>query len=132
MRLLNALVVDEIRDTDAGTVDLVGLREDLFFDALPVLLERLTLFMEWEIAPDDRGRRQSFLLRLSDTSQKVLKEVPISFTIPEDYARPVAPLDPTLFEVPFERWGWHYLDVFTPEEHVRRLYLHVLPRENDP
>jgi hypothetical protein len=129
MRLTNALIVDEIRDTESGTVDLIGLREDLYFDALPVVLERLTLFLELQIAPDDRGIKQSLLFRLSDPNGKLLKEVPLSFTIPDGYNRPVAPLDPTLFEIPFEQWGWHFLDIFTTTEHARRLYLNVLPRD---
>lgn len=131
MRLLNALVVDEIRDTEGGTVDLIGLREDLFFDQVPVILERLTLFIELEIAPEDRGVKHSFLFRLSDTTGKTLKDVPVSFTVPPDYARPVAPLDPTFFEVPFERFGWHFIDIFTPSEHIRRIYLSILPRAID-
>ena len=53
MRILTALVVDEIRETEEGRVDLLGLREDLHFDTLPVVLERMTLFLEFEVAPED-------------------------------------------------------------------------------
>ena len=129
MRLLTALIVDEIRETEDGRVDLLGLREDLYFDAVPVLLERMTLFLELEVSPEDRGRRHALGFQLSGDDDRVLKEVPIQFSIPPDYPRPTAPLDPTLFELPFERFGPHYLDIFVGGTHARRLYLTVRPRE---
>ena len=49
--------------------------------------------------------------------------------MPPDYPRPVAALDPTLFEVPFHQFGPHFADILINGEHARRLYLSVLPRE---
>ena len=130
MQLVTALVVDEIRDsaTEEGRVDLIGLREDLFFDSVPILLEKLTLFLEVQVGVQDRGQKHRLGFRLSDHSDKVLKESPISFAIPDEFPRMVAPLDPTLFELPFERFGPHYLDIFVNGDHQRRIYLSVLPR----
>lgn len=136
MRVLTALPVDEIKDHEDGRVDLLGLREDWFFDQVPVLLERLTVFVELEIAPADRGRKHTLVFQVAEEGGKVLKAVPVSFGIPPDYPRPIAPLDPTLFEIPFERFGPHALDIFIgndgpPYDHARRVYLSIQPREND-
>lgn len=130
MQIVTALIVDEIRDSEHedGRVDLIGLRENLYFDELPVILERLTLFIEMQVGPNDRGRRHGLGFRLSDHADKVLKEVPVNFALPENFPRMTAPLDPTLFELPFERYGPHYLDLFLDGEHQRRLYLNILPR----
>ena len=130
MQIVTALIVDEIRDSasEEGRVDLIGLREDLFFDSVPVVLERLTLFVEMQIGADDRGRKHRLGFRLSDHSDKILKELPINFSLPEEFPRMTAPLDPTLFELPFERFGPHYLDMFVNGDHQRRIYLSVLPR----
>lgn len=128
MRVANALVVDEIRDQEDGSVDLIGLREDLFFDEVPVILERLTLFVELELALDDRGKRHQLELRLADDTGKVLMSSALRFTLPPDHPRPIAPLDPTLFEVPFERFGLHFLDILLNGEHARRLVLSVQQR----
>jgi len=89
----------------------------------------MTLFVELEVSPEDRGRRHALGFRLSDDDDRVLKEVPIQFSVPPDYPRPTAPLDPTLFELPFERFGPYYLDIFVAGAHARRLYLTVRPRE---
>ncbi len=129
MRVVTALIVDEIRDHDDGRVDLIGLREDLFFDQVPVLLEQMTLFLELELDEGDRGERHTLELRVVEWTGKVQKAIPVSFTVPPDYPRPTAPLDPTLFEVPFEQFGPHYLDIMANGEHARRLYLSILPRE---
>lgn len=133
MQIVTALVVDEIRDSahEEGRVDLIGLREDLYFDELPVILERMTLFIEVQLSADDRGRRHGLGFRLTDHVDKTLKEIPINFTIPENFPRMTAPLDPTLFELTFERYGPHYLDLFLDGEHQRRIYLNILPRPHD-
>jgi hypothetical protein len=128
MRLLTALVVDEIRENEDGRVDLLGLREDLYFDALPVILERLTLFLELEVSADDRGKDHTLGIRLSEATGRVLKELPLRFTVPAGFERPTAPLDPTLFELTFERFGPHQIDIFLAGEQVRHVYLSVLPR----
>jgi hypothetical protein len=128
VRILTALVVDEIRETDDGRVDLLGLREDLYFDTLPVLLKHMTLFLEFEVAPEDSGQSHRLGVRLSEANGRVLKELPLRFTVPAGFDRPTAPLNPTLFELPFEQFGLHHLDIFVAGEHARRLYLTVLPR----
>lgn len=130
MRVLNALVVDEIRDRDDGGIDLIGLREDLYFDAVPVMLEALTLFVEVAIFPEDRGKSHTLEFRLVEAETgRVAKEIPLKFAIPLDHQRPTAPLDPTLFELPFERFGTHFLDIITDGEEDRRIILSIFPRE---
>ncbi len=135
MQVLNALVVDEIREDADGVTSLIGLRDTLHFAQLPVILERLLLYIELEIAPEDRGQPHILALRLSSADGKMLKAVPIKFGVPDDYDLPTAPLDPTLFEITFEQYGLHVIDIFysdasTPNpEHARRLYLNVLPHE---
>jgi hypothetical protein len=130
VRVLNALVVDEIQDREDGGIDLIGLREDLFFDAVPVVLEALTLFVEVAVYPEDRGKPHGLDFRLIEgETGRVLKEVPLKFSIPLDHQRATAPLDPTLFELPFERFGVHFLDIMTDGEHDRRIVLNIFPRE---
>jgi hypothetical protein len=129
LRVLTALVIDGIEQHDDGRVDLLGLREDYYFDAVPVMLTSMTLFIELEIGTDDRGKRHHLLFRLVEGSGRALKEFPVQFTLPPDHPRPVAPMDPTLFELPFERFGPHYLDILVNGEHSRRVFLNVLRRD---
>jgi hypothetical protein len=129
VRILNALVVDEIRDREDGGIDLVGLREDLYFDAVPVILETLTLFVELEITPADRGRRHTLEFRQVEAETgRVLKTIPLHFGIPPEHQRPTAPLDPTLFELPFENFGVYFLEIWVDGDPDRRIYLNALPR----
>ena len=130
MRVNAALVVDEIRMHDDGRVDLLGLREELYFDAVPVILQSLSLFVEMEITPEDHGRKHVLELRLSDEDGRVSQATPIRFDIPPGYDRSTAHLDPTLFEVTFHRFGRHYLDLIADGVPDRRLYLTALPRED--
>jgi hypothetical protein len=130
VRVLNALVVDEIQDRDDGGINLIGLREDLYFDAVPVILEALSLFVEVAVYPEDRGKTHSLEFRLIEAETgRVIKEIPLRFPIPLDHMRPTAPLDPTLFEIPFERFGTHFLDILTDGEEDRRIVLSIFPRE---
>lgn len=133
MQVLNALVVDEIREETDGITSLIGLRDTLYFPQVPIILERLLLYIELEIAPEDRGRPHLLAVRVSRADGKMLKAVPIKFGVPDDYDLPTAPLDPTLFEITFDTYGLHVIDLFlsdgdTPApEHARRVYLNVLP-----
>lgn len=130
MRVLNALIVDEIRDREDGGVDLIGLRSDLYFDSIPVILETLTLFVEVGLAPDDRGKPHQLEFRLVEAeTERILRSAPLRVSIPLDHSRPTAPLDPTLFELPFERFGPHFLEIWTDGEPDRRILIPVLPRE---
>jgi hypothetical protein len=130
LHVSSALVVDEIRENEQGGVDLLGLREELYFDTLPVLLERLTLFLDLVVAPADRGARHAIDLSVIDPNGTVLKSIPIRFTLPADYPRPTAPLDPTLFEVPFQQFGPHTVEIQLGETTVRRLPLFILQRDS--
>jgi hypothetical protein len=125
----SALVVDEIKIHDDGQVDLLGLREDLYFDQVPVILQSLSLFVELEITPEDRGVKHVLELRLIDHDGKVAQATPIKFDIPANYERPTAHVDPTLFEVTFNRFGPYYLDLITDNVLARRLYLSVRKRD---
>ncbi|GAB4461285.1 MAG: hypothetical protein OHK0029_26380 [Armatimonadaceae bacterium] len=129
MRVLNALVIDEIRDREDGGIDLIGLREDLYFDAVPVILEALSLFVELEVAPADRGKRHTLEFRLieADTG-RTMHTASLQFMVPPDHPRPLAPLDPTLFELPFESFGAHFVELHVNSELHRRVYLNILPR----
>ena len=129
MRVANALIVDEIRDRPDGSVDLIGLREDLYFDTVPVILERLTLFIELEVGPSDRGQAHKLELRVSGPDGQPIAMAPIKFTLPAHFPRPVAPLDPTLFDTTFRAFGPHALDIFVNGEQSRRVFLTVLPRD---
>jgi len=128
--LNSALVVDEIRESEDGRVDLIGLREELYFDALPVLLERLCLFLDFAVTRDDRGRRHELEIRVLDPDEELVQSAPIRFRLPPDYSRPTAPLDPTLFEVPFKRFGLHAVEIRIGDAIVRRLPLFILPRDS--
>ena len=130
MRVTAALVVDEIRmQEESGTVDLLGLREDLYFDSVPVVLQSLSLFVELEIAPEDHGRKHVLELRLIDEDGRIAHTTPIRFDIPQGYPKPVAHLDPTLFEVTFHRFGPHYLDLIANGALDRRVYVNVHRRD---
>jgi len=129
MRVNSALVVDEIRMHDDGRVDLIGLREDLYFDVVPVILQSLSLFVEMEITPDDRGKKHVIEIRLGNDDGKEAQATPIKFDIPADYDRPIAHLDPTLFEVTFHRFGPHYLDILCDGVPARRLFLNIALRD---
>ena len=128
MRVANALVVDEIRDRADGSVDLIGLREDLYFDEVPVVLEQLTLFVEMEVGTSDRGAAHKINIKISGPDGETIVSAPIKFTLPPDFPRPFAPLDPTLFDTTFKQFGPHAVDIFVDETHSRRLFLTVLPR----
>lgn len=131
MRVANALIVDEIRDRPDGSVDLVGLREDLYFDTLPVILERLTLFIELEVGQSDRGASHKIEIRISGPDGVLIAAAPIKFTLPVNFPRPLAPLDPTLFDTTFKAFGPHALDIFVGGDFSRRVFLTVLPREDE-
>lgn len=130
MRVVNALMVDEIRDREDGGVDLIGLREDLYFDAVPVILQTLTLFVEVGLTPEDRGRNHTLEFRLVEgATERVMRTASLRFTIAPNHPRPTAPLDPTLFELPFERFGPYYLEIWSNGEPDRRLMIQALQRE---
>ncbi|MBC8103726.1 MAG: hypothetical protein H7Z41_14220 [Cytophagales bacterium] len=129
MHVNSALVVDEIRLHDDGHVDLIGLREDLYFDQVPVILQSLSLFVELEITPEDRGGKHVLELRLLDHDGRVAQATPIKFDIPKNYDRPTAHVDPTLFEVTFHQFGPHYLDLIADGVLARRLFLNVQQRD---
>jgi hypothetical protein len=130
MNVNAALVVDEIKIHDDGRVDLLGLREELFFERVPVVLASLSLFVELEITTHDRGKKHILELRLIDDDGRVAQAMPIQFEIPADYERPVAHVDPTLFEVTFHRFGPHYLDLLADGNLLRRVYLNAAPQES--
>lgn len=134
MMLYSALIVDEIRERDDGSVDLIGLREDLYFDELPVVLERLTLFLETGLETADLGVRHQIDLRIVDPAGQTLVATPVRFTLPPEYPRPTAPLDPTLFEITFRQFGPHAVEIGIGGSLVRRIPLNVLPNiiEDEP
>jgi hypothetical protein len=130
VKLHSALIVDEIQEREDGSVDLLGLREDLFFESLPVILERLSLFVELEPEAGELGVRYQMDLRVTDPDGKAIAASPIRFTLPADYPRPTAPLDPTIFEVPFHQYGPHHVEIGLGGETVRSIRLNVYPRES--
>ena len=131
MQILTALVVDEIRENEEGRVDLIGLRDILYFDAMPVILEKLSLFLELEVDGADRGKRHMIEIRVIDPDGHMLKGIPIRFTLPLEHEGRTGPLDPTLFEVPFHRFGPHAVAIRIGEKVERHLSLRIAPRESE-
>ena len=128
MQITSALWVDEIRKHEDGRVDLLGLFEDIYLDEVPVTLESLSVFIDLEIAPEDRGRPHAIELRLTDDAGKPVQEpTKIRFSVPTEaeFPRPSAQLDLSLFQITFRRFGSHTLDILVDGAPARSLYLGV-------
>jgi hypothetical protein len=137
MRLVAALMVDEIRRHPDGQVDLIGLFEDLYLDAVPAALESLTLYLELLVESDDLGRRHFLRLRLlGPNGGAVQAESRINFALPDDpeLVGRAVPLDPTLFQLTLTAFGGHTLEILVDDalEPDRRLTLRVAPKPTAP
>jgi|GEM_PF-2380360 hypothetical protein len=132
MQVACALLIDEIRKHPDGRVDLLGLFEDIYLDSVPVTLESLSVFLDLEVAPEDKGKEHSLELSVTDPDGMVSGEVTrVRFGIPpaEEFPRESAQLDLALFEVPFHRFGPHAVEIRTGGRLLRRLPLFVHPAQ---
>lgn len=132
MQITSALWVDEIRKHGDGRVDLLGLFEDIYLDEVPVTLESLSVFIDMEISPKDRGRPHTLELRLTDDTGKPVQDpTTVRFSVPaeSEFPRPTAQLDLSLFQITLRRFGPHALEILIDGFPARRLYLGVHGRE---
>lgn len=129
MTILNAHLIDDIRKHPDGRVDLIGLFEDLYLDALPVLLENLSLFVDLHLDPEDRGAARELELRVLGPDLAVVQTSQIKFTVPpiDAYPRDTAQLDLALFEIPFHHYGPYRIDIASQGARLRSIPFRVLP-----
>lgn len=134
MKVTTALLVDEVRKHEDGRVDLLGLFEDIYVASVPFILDNLSLFLDLEIAPEDRGRKHVMEVGLLDADGAPVQPARIiRFDIPDEdaYPRSTAQLDLIFPNVPFNRFGAHHLDVILDGKTARRVYLSVQPQRID-
>lgn len=131
MRIASALLVDEIRKHSDGRVDLLGLFEDLYLDAVPATLESVQAYLELEFDAEDRGQRHELELQLLGPDGRP-GQAPwtIRFAVPAESAFPRggAPLDLSLFALTFRAFGPHLLEIRHRGATLRRLPLYVSQR----
>ena len=130
MTLSSALVVDEIKKHPDGRVDLLGLFEDLYFESIPIILENLSLFLDIELATEDRGKRHALQFTLIGPDGAPTSDPwNIKFAVPglSEYPRNAVQLDPTLFSLTFPRFGPYAIEIHHVESGalLRRIPLHV-------
>ena len=128
MEVTAALLVDEVKKHEDGRVDLLGLFEDIYVESVPFRLDNLSLFLDLEIAPEDKGRKHVLEVRLLDAvGNQVQPAQIIRFDVPDadDYPRSTAQLDLIFPNVPFLRFGIHHLDVILDGKRARRVYLSI-------
>lgn len=134
MEVTSALLVEEVRKHEDGRVDLLGLFEDIYVADVPFILDNLSLFLDIELAPEDRGKKHVLEARLQDADGAPVQPARIiRFDIPDEdaYPRPTAQLDLIFPNVPFTRFGAHHLDVILDGKTARRVYLSVQPQSPD-
>ena len=132
MEVTAALLVDEVKRHPDGRVDLLGLFEDIYVESVPFLLDNLSLFLDLEIGPEDKGKPHVLEVRLlGEDGAPVHPARIIRFDVPagDQYPRSTAQLDLIFPNVPFARFGVHYLDVLLDGRGARRVYLNIEPRE---
>lgn len=133
MNVAAALLVDEVTKHPDGRVDLLGLFEEIYIERVPFALDNLSLFVDLELSPEDKGKRHTMEVRLSDGggTEAVSLAQKITFDVPgeADYPRPTAQLDLIFPNVQFHRFGPHYLDIVLDGRIARRVYLGIQPRK---
>jgi hypothetical protein len=128
MEVTSALIVEEVKKHEDGRVDLLGLFEDIYVEHVPVVVDGLTLFLDLELAPEDKGRQHAMELRLIDAEGRVVQPpTKIAFDVPGDdlYPRATAQLDLDFPDVTFKSFGAHHLEVFLNGRRARRVYLSI-------
>lgn len=128
MEVISALLVDEVKKHPDGRVDLLGLFEDIYVEDVPFLLDNLSLFVDLEIADEDRGRGHAMEVHLLDEDGAPVQPARIiKFDVPaaEDYPRSTAQLDLIFPNVLFTRFGVHHLDIVLDGRRARRVYLSI-------
>lgn len=130
MEVTAALLVDEIKKHPDGRVDLLGLFEDIYVGSVPFALDNLSLFLDLELAPEDRGRKHVMEVHLLDADAGPVQPARIiKFDVPaeDDYPRSTAQLDLIFPSVTFRRFGVHHLDIVLDGRRARRVYLSIQP-----
>jgi len=129
MQVITALLLDEVRKHPDGRVDLLGLFEDIYFDEVPITLESISLFVDLLLDDADKGRQHTILFALRDEDGKALQEpTRVRFGVPpaDQFPRSTAQLDMALFNVTFQRFGPHYIEIATEGGAVlRRIPMYV-------
>ena len=128
MQVITALLVDEVKKHPEGRVDLLGLFEDIYFDAVPVKLDAVSLYVDIALAPADKGVTHTLEFRLVAPDGAAKGEATkIRFAVPTESAFPrdAAQLDLVLFEQTFYEFGTHHVEIRHEGELLRRIPLHV-------
>lgn len=127
MQVISALLVDEVVKHPEGRVDLLGLFEDIYFEEVPVTLESISLYVDFELSEADKGKEHVVDFRIVDEDNQPIQEAPtkIRFSVPVDFPRDNAQLDMALFAITFQRFGAHYIELWHEGVLLRRLALHV-------
>ncbi len=128
MEVTSALIVEEVKKHEDGRVDLLGLFEDIYVEHVPVTVDHFTLFLDLELAPEDKGRQHTMELRLIDAEGRVVQPpMKVTFDVPDEdlYPRSTAQLDLDFPDVTFKNFGVHYLQVLINGKTARRVYLSI-------
>ena len=128
MQVITALLVDEVRKHDNGGVDLIGLFEDIYFDAVPVKLESLGLYVDLSLSPADKGLAHTVEFALVSPDGETRDEpTKIRFSVPShaEFPRDSAQLDLVLFEQTFDTFGTYHVEIRKSGAVLRRVPLYV-------
>lgn len=131
MEVTSALLVDQIVKHPDGRVDLLGLFEDVYVESVPVAIESLTLFVDLEVGPGDKGRPHQMELRLVDAAGGPAAPTPlrVGFDLPADYPRSTAQLDLDFPDATFRAFGEHIIEIVLDGDVKRRVHLYLHSRE---
>ena len=130
MELLTAVLAHEVRVSEAGTVDLLGLFGDIYTDSVPFTLPQFTVFLDIEFGPADLGQSHVIGFRLLDSQgRSVTPPVGVRFDAPRHDPKPRTVMQhvQNYRDVTFLSLGAHFLDVVYRGQTLRRLFLNVLP-----
>ena len=133
MKLLSALLIDNIVKHPDGRVDLMGLFEAIYFDRVPFTLESISLFAEVEFEDSERGKKHLLEIVVTGSLNGIIHTAPsISFTAPpiSDYPRNVAQLDLALLRVPFANWGVYQVHIRLNGAELRVLPIEIVASDS--
>ena len=129
MELLTAVLAHEAKISEVGTVDLLGLFEDVYTDEMPLTLPHFCVFLDMEFVPADLGQSHIIGFRLLDGGGRpVCPPVGVQIDAPRHDPKPRKVMHHTqnFHDTVFRSAGTHHLDVVYRGQTLRRLHLNIL------